>query len=236
MTSIRRLPLATTVLAALAAGGCATLETRADFDREVGFSELRSFTWIEPSADQRATLEAVSPFLERRLQRAVESELLDRGFVRGSGEEVDFLVTGHVVSLAEGDGDRRYRRGRGSVSFGVTFGGPYYGYWGPYRPYRGWYGYPSYYGYGGGYYGYPYLGYSYGWPYFGIAHYPAGHRAPDSTTPGTLVVEIFEVESHRLVWRGWTEGAFSYAVEPDELAVFVDETVHDIMLRFPPES
>jgi hypothetical protein len=237
MIPIRRLPLTATVLAALVVGGCATLQTRADFDREVGFSELQTFTWLEPSADQRTTLEGVSPFLERRLQRAVESELLDRGFVRGSGEEVDFLVTGYVVSAPRESRVSRAPRSTARVSVGVGFGwsswGPSWNRWGP-----GWgWGWPSWgwgspWGVHGSLFWSPWWGSSVAF----FPYYPTGSRAPDGSTPGTLVVEIFEVQSHKLVWRGWTEGAFLDTIEPDELAIFVDETVHEIMLRFPPES
>jgi hypothetical protein len=238
MTSVQRLPLATAALAALVLGGCATLETRADFDREVGFSELRTFTWLEPTEDQRRAIDQVSPFLERRLERAVESELLERGFVRGIGDNVDFLVTGYVVSQPRGDAVSRAPRTTTSVSVGLGFGWSSWGHWGHWGPSWGW-GWPRW--------GWPTWGWGSPWGYssfwspwwgtsIGFTHYPTGYGAPDASTPGTLVVEIFEVGSHKLVWRGWTEGAFLDAIDPDDLAAFVDQTIHEIMLKFPPEA
>jgi hypothetical protein len=179
----------------LAVAACSNVRYWADYDPQAAFGDYRTYAWLPATDDQQAALEWVSPFLERRLQRAIERELASRGFARTSDGNPDFLVSVYpVVPEREGEpGDdsaaaqaqrtQHWPRTTVSLGFAVGFGYPYwygYPYWGLRYPYFSYYpplriGYP-YYGYP--YYGYPYYRYpSYGfmYPYFvapGYGWYP----------------------------------------------------------------
>ena len=228
---------------AVTVGACAAVSVRSDYDHDVSFEQLQTYDWTETAEETREEFEAVSPFLERRLQRSVDDALEGYGYQRQTEGEVDFLVSALVVTppLGEGDDSRSYRaRPRVSVGVGVGFGSwgsPYYG--------RRHFGYPYGYRYGGyPYVGYPYLGYSYGlwYPFsFGVRYAPyyssAEYMTADGYMPGTLVVDVVDGESGELIWRGWADRALAFAPEdPEELPAFIDDTVRKIMRTFPPDA
>jgi hypothetical protein len=178
-----------------AAAACSSVRYSSDYDPEATFAQFKSYAWVLPTEDEQAALERVNPFLERRLQRAIELQLADRGFTKVDGGGPDFLVSVYPLlpaRSAEAGGSARDGRGGAysssrvhmSVGFGIGFGYPYaFGFGYPY-----WYGfgYPSWYSlgypYGFGYpwigFGYPY-GFRYGYPYsFGYPYRYRGYRYP----------------------------------------------------------
>jgi hypothetical protein len=168
---------------------CSTVRYSSDYDRLASFSEFRTYGWEALSEDEGAALARLDPFLERRLQRAVDSQLADRGFTEASHGDPDVWVSAYPVippqaANARGPANRGYPitappRSSVSVSFGFGFG---YGY--PYAfgyPYFG-FGYPYAFGYQYFGFGYPYFGFGYPnfgfWaPYFGYP-YRFGYRYP----------------------------------------------------------
>ena len=116
-----------------------------------------------------------------------------------------------------------------SVSVGVGFG----------HPWHGW-GYPW------GWHRYPFVGTPWGWGWgwgaapvysLGFSHtwVPQGGFA-EGSSPGTLVVDVFDGESGELIWRGWAERAMREAVYSGDVQQFLNETVAKIMEGFPPQS
>jgi hypothetical protein len=227
--------------------GCSTVKYSADYDPQVSFSGYKTYDWILPSEDEQAALERINPFLERRLQRSVEAELTQRGFELQPGAP-DLLVSVYPVVPPRG-ADSRGRAGWGGargayrspvhVSVGFGFG---YG-----RPYRYGYRYP-YFGYRSPFWGYPYWGYPYGWgfayPHFAVAFpvYPSygwggGYSsgvALDGLAPGTLVIDVVDVQADELIWRGWAEGAFYDMPRPEQLDEYIAQVVGKMMKDFPP--
>jgi hypothetical protein len=221
-----------------AAAACSTVRYSSDFDPQATFTAYETYDWILPSEDEQAALERANPFLEQRLQRSVESELADRGFVKSTGGRPDVLVSVYPIVP-----DPRQRpRGRAaprayrnpvnvSVGFGVAFGGPYRYGWG--------YPYP-YYGFRYPYFGYPYYGF--GYPYFAVTLPVYGYArrggapggALGGAAPGTLVVDVVDARTDELVWRGWAEGALWELPRPEQLDKYVAEVVAKLMKRFPP--
>jgi hypothetical protein len=57
---------------------------------------------------------------------------------------------------------------------------------------------------------------------------------PDVYDAGTLVVDLVDPRSNRLIWRGWAEGSFEGVIDNQEwLEKRIDETVARIMDRLP---
>ena len=233
---------------------CATVKYSADYDHQATFEDYKTYDWLAPTEDERAALERVNPFLERRLQRAVDAELANRGFVRTGEGEVDFWVSVYPL-VPSREEDRRARRAHGHVSVGLAlgfgypyrYGYPFYRYRYPYFGYRyPYWGYPYVAGFGFPYFAiwYPFPGYSnFGWgPGYGSGYYSFGGYgypavfAVDDLGPGTIVVDVTDARSEELAWRGWAEGALLEVPSPDRLAEYADEIAANIMKGFPPSS
>lgn len=237
----------------LAVAACSTVRYSSDYDQQARFADLKTYDWIVPSQGEQAAMERVSPFLERRLQRAVDGELTKRGFAQSSDDDPDFWVSAYAVvpgGRDEASGQRSTRRRpRVNVAVGLALGvGHPYGFGYPYTfsgyryPY---FGYPHFWASGYPFFllGYPYFGYPpYTWhPGFGAGYWSGGgygyRAAPhEGPVPGTLIVDVIDAETSVLVWRGWAEGALLEAPSADELAEYVDEVVAKIMKRFPPST
>lgn len=236
----------------LLVAGCSTVKYSEDYDRQADFAHLRTYDWILPTAEEQAVLGHISPFLERRLQRAVEQQLAEGDYVRVSGGDPDFWVSVYPVVPSRDDpawwrGGRRGPRVNATVGIAVGFG----------RPYRFGYGYP-YYGFQYPYFGYPpfVIG---GYPFFAFTLSPFGHpayrRYPgfaagyypgggysysgsvlDGLQPGTLIIDVIDAQADSLVWRGWAEAALLEVPTADKIAEYADEVVAKIMKGFPPPT
>ncbi len=229
--AIRYAPIA---LLALAVAGCSTVRYSSDFDPEITFTEYRTYDWMVLNDREKAALERINPFLERRLQRAVERELADRGYVKSDGEKADVLVSVFPIVLDRPEGYARGRRpgSRVNVIVGFSVGRGYY-------PYRFPYGYP--------YFGYGYRGFSpywlpFGYPYFAFWNpyydYPRdpGRLARNRLGPGTLVVDVIDGQTGEIAWRGWAEGALLDTPPAKELDEYAGQVVGKILKGFPPPS
>jgi hypothetical protein len=220
------LPAAACLLLMAACGG---IRVDSDFDPEASFASMGSYDWADSTVISGDFVSG-GPFLERRILRAVDKALTERGFVQDTLGAIDFLVTAFVVEPSEpiSAGERPAV----SFSFGIGFG--YYpvsypiGY-GLY-PYGFGYGWPRYgYSYGG--YGWDYargwdVGYATGW--VPVYAYPGG------PTPGTLVLDVFDGSTGELIWRGWAERALAELVYASDQQDFLNETVARILKEFPP--
>jgi len=98
------LPFAALLIATLA--GCATTP-RHEFDQQANFTELRTFSWLEPEygdSDVSVSHPVLdSPLLGRRVKRALIGALQERGYQQVD-ENPDFFVTYHT---AEAEQERR---------------------------------------------------------------------------------------------------------------------------------
>jgi hypothetical protein len=188
------------------------------------FGSLKSYAWIDSAKVVRDS--TVSPFLERRVRRAVDQALRERGFVADSANP-DFLVTALVIGPTPEEQRWEYwpTAPCGSfVSISVGLGYPYgYGRRHPRWPWRS-----PYFSYPWGYA----CGYRVGFGYLWIPVY----EEPGDRLAGTLVIDILDARTRDLIWRGSAEGAVlqygGEAVSQEEL----DEIATRILREFPPGS
>lgn len=260
MNDWRGTPLLGAVIAVgLAVAACSTVRYSTDHDPEVSFAEYQTYEWVAATEEEQAVMQRINPFLERRLRRAVERELADRGFEAGREGEADFLVSVYPVVPArkgggegEGSGHTQGSRPRIGVTVGFAVGVghpygygyryPYFGYGFPYFGYRYPYGYtPFWVGFGYPYFAafYPafvYPGYGSGYYHSAGGYGYAGRPAWAGLEAGTVVVDVFDASRNELVWRGWAEGALLELPGAEELDAYVDEIVGEVMKGFPPEG
>jgi hypothetical protein len=207
---------------AVVLSGCTPYQVHTDYDREVSFSRLETFAWMD-SARTRDE-QSGNPFLERRVKRAVERTMTERGMTSTDAQSADLLVTAFVIGPSQAD--RRSTRSGGltcgpsmSVWFGPRypfgfsrrsspwfFGGPYWqNPWGYACAYR--------------------IGYGYGWlPLY---------DSPGRRLAGTLVIDILDTESHELLWRGSAEGALLDPRRSDQSQEEIDLIVREVLKKFP---
>jgi hypothetical protein len=239
----------------LTVAACSTVRYSADYDQEASFSQFRTYSWETLSEDEQAALARANPFLERRLQRAVDVQLAESGFVGIDDGDPDFWVSAYPVIPTRAEGSQGGRaagypyavapRSNVSVSVGFGFGYPFwfgyphFGFWTPYfgNPYR--IGYGPRLGFRGSHWGYPRFGF---YPAFGVAYRTGGGRgyraggALGGLGIGTLVVDVSDAETGDLIWRGWAEGALQEAPGTDQLTAYIDDVVAKIMKDFPPPN
>lgn len=246
----------------LSAASCSGVTYSEDFDRDVQVAPMATWAWQPLTDAQEESLSGISPFLQRRVERAVEQELEDRGFTLSPDGSSDYLVSAYAkpVRNSSRPGPAPYRSEydvRGpppvsmSVGFGVGFGYPYrvaspyglgwgYGFW-PVLSY--WNPYSWYLGARWGW-GRPYFGHrSYGWdPFFGYGLYSmGGYGRPaviDSgdSEPSTLVIDVIDAASGDVVWQGLAKGALADMPSGEELDAYVDQVVGRILEGFPPDA
>ena len=108
--------------------GCAGISVNTDYDTSRDFGTLKTYAWMTPAKKLIVDPLVDNDLMNKRVQRAVESELSALGYVKANSEEgADFFVTYHVSS-----------EDKISVS-------SFHGHYGYYPCWRGCYGY----GYGG---------------------------------------------------------------------------------------
>lgn len=213
-------------LAILLAGCAPSLRVRTDYDREVSFAALRSYSWVDSVS--QVSDSAVSPFLERRIRRAVDGVLVGRGFEVTEFGTPDFLVTAFVLgpSPETSTWHAWWAAPCGPiVTVGIGFGYPY-GYPFGYGMYHGhWHWATPYYRHPWGYV----CGYRVGFGYLWLPVY----EEPGRRLEGTLVIDVLDAGSHELIWRGSAEGlefTGGQTMPQEEL----DRIVARILADFPP--
>ncbi len=229
--------------AALLLAGCSSINYGADFDTQASFSDVVTYGVMTPNEEESAALEQISPFLERRLERAVEEEMTARGLVRNTEGTPDVWVSTYPVLLSASDeGGASFPVSSGAANVGVSFGvalGPAYftpGMWGfPYHRFGPW-GVPGYgYGFGPGCCAFAAPAVSFGVQSFG-GYGPGPYPGEGINRPGTLVVEVLDGESQEVIWQGWAENALQEAPESAYLDEYIQDLVSRVMRDFPPVS
>ncbi len=188
---------------------CTSNRIRTDFDPEVRFSDMATYSWIDrDDAQYGDDLTLLSPWLSRHLQSVADEALHGRGYQRTTARESDFRIVYRVAADAET---------RASPNYGYGF---YVG--------RG-YAYNSLgrrpLGFGHGRNGYGGFGYG--------GYYRPYHVRHDLRV--TLVLEIFDARENQLVWHGLASGLLNVDPKPEEVREFLSEAVAGILEEFPPQ-
>lgn len=209
--------------------GCSNVKYSEDFDRQAPVPSTGTWAWIPLTEEQQRSLARVSPFLQRRIERAVEQQLGERGFVLQSDGPSEYRVSAYPVLPARSSRAVAAARPPARVSVGVGFGYA--------RPY----GYRRYYPYRYGGWGFgppisywnPYVWWGWGQPYFGYrqtAVVGSGDRGP-----GALVIDVYDTSRGEIVWQGVADGALLDMPSGEELDEYIDNVVQRTLKGFPPQ-
>ncbi len=219
--------------AVFALAGCATLQVETDYDPELSLTQLSTYDWVDQEADAYETGDPAyqtgdpavdSPLLKRHIRDAVEGELGRMGYRKVASDTPDFRIAYSVTAE-----ERLRSDGYGYGGYGSGYGGygtryrPY-GYGGPYgyrgSSYRGSFGFSLY----GGRSFRPYYGSYYGYPGAGRVH---------EYLQGTLVLDIIDVRTEEVIFRGWAKKSLGSDPSPEKVRMYVTEAVEEILEDFP---
>jgi hypothetical protein len=169
------------VISGFVAAGCGGMTVNSYAERDVDFTQYRTFTWGPP--EQRTTGDPRldnNPFFHERVQRDVERQLARRGYVRVSEGETDLTIHYHAsltqeVDVNGADRDAGYCR--------------------------------------------------------------EGNCQPYVYEAGTLLFDLVDARTSRVVWRGWAEGSVDGVVNNQEwMEEKIDEVVARIFEKCPRRS
>ena len=79
-----------------------------------------------------------------------------------------------------------------------------------------------------GYYGYGRFGHHR--PYYGSTIYT------DEYLEGTLILDIIDAKTNKLIWRGWATKTLDNNPKPEKVQMYVNKAVRKILEQFPPTS
>lgn len=84
---MKKLKLLSILTVVLLVTSCASVYVSTDYDQQVDFNQYKSFAFFKPGIDQAE----ISDLDKKRILRAIESELLARGYVKS--EDPDLLIS-----------------------------------------------------------------------------------------------------------------------------------------------
>ena len=165
------------------------------------------------------------PVVKRHIRDAVEGELGRMGYRKLTSDTPDFRIAYSVIVE-----ERLRTNGYGYGSYGYgSYGLGSYGYGGPYgsprSSYRGSFGFSLY----GGRYLRPYYGSYYGYPGAGYG----GAGGVRAYLQGTLVLDIIDVRTEEVIFRGWARESLHSDPSPKRVRMYVTEAVEKILKDFP---
>ncbi len=198
----------------LVLASCSSTRVLTDYNRDASFTHLRTYAWIDRSADAGKKRAFASPLLDRHIRVAVDNALARMGYQKVTSGMVDFRIAHHVAADEKVDvspsysyydyGYRGHRYGHGS------YGYRHYGH-----------GYYGGYGHQGGHHGHLGSGYSYG-----------GYV--NEYLEGTLILDIIDAQTNEIIWRGSASKALDQDPDPDKVRMYVNKAVEKILEKFPP--
>lgn len=105
--------------------GCTSIQPKSDFDPEADFANVRTFSWISDKPLIVSTAQPVSPLLEGRLMRSIQSNLEAKGLrhvAKASAADVAISFTVGARDKIRVDSYPSMYRG----GWGTGWGGAYY--------------------------------------------------------------------------------------------------------------
>jgi hypothetical protein len=91
------------VAVAILGVNCSSIKVRTDFDQLASFRDFRTFAWIENEAESQGDPAVSSPLTARRIQNAVDSELIRCGYHRVDAGTPDFYIASSITSSRRTD-------------------------------------------------------------------------------------------------------------------------------------
>ena len=162
---------------------CSSVRVATDYDKEIEFENYKTFAFYKTGIDKAE----ISDLDKRRILRAIESELLAKGYTKS--ENPDMLVS--IFTKAQTRVDV-YQNNWGWGGFG------------------GW-------GWGGfGWGGLGWGGFGPGWGWGGFGGWGMNQPMVSTSNEGTLFIDLIDASKKELVWQGSGAGNLPDKMEKKE--------------------
>jgi hypothetical protein len=103
--------------------GCAGVRVSQDYDPEIDFSRLNTFTWASETQPKVGDIRVDNPLLDSRIRRAIDEKLINMGYRKVAEVPSDFSV-GYILNIQTSYGSSSVGVGTGfGIGGGSTFGG-----------------------------------------------------------------------------------------------------------------
>ncbi len=177
---LRLIRLAAVAASALAVTGCATMNVSSHVQRDLDFTQYRTYDWgpadALPRGDPRLDK---NPFFQDHVQGAVEKQLAAKGFERSTSGTPDLLIHYHASITQRIDVNRVDRE-------------------------------------------------------YGYCYDKDCQARVIEYEAGTLVLDIVEARTSRVIWRGWAQDSVEGVLDNrDRMARKIDEAVRRMLERLP---
>jgi hypothetical protein len=94
MRELCKIILAAVIVTVIA--GCSSMSIRTDYDHDVDFAGYRTFDFLPKSRPMAQSGPLLNPFMEKRIEEAIETELTAKGYSKDSGGRPNFLIAIHA--------------------------------------------------------------------------------------------------------------------------------------------
>ena len=208
-----KLPGALILLVSLASAGCSTLYVQTDSDPQAPVSGLKTYAWADGGVHNGTDPAVNSPLVGRLIEDAVDSTLAGLDYQKVATEDPDFRITYRIDTEVRSEVSPRY-------GYGGSFYDPYYGHG---------FGHGRFgYGFGHGRFGHGRFGYGFGHGYPGY-----GGSYMRDYLQGTVVLDIVDARTGRVIWRGWARKDLSRNPKPKDVRKYIAAAVHQVFEDFP---
>ncbi len=73
--------------------GCSTVRVTSDYDSDVDFTGLQSYSWLEIEAQSGEDVRINNEFVKHVVRKSVDKVMKEKGYVRVNEEKADFQIT-----------------------------------------------------------------------------------------------------------------------------------------------
>ena len=194
---MKRIIYAATVIFALAAlSSCTSYNYYTAAINKTNLSSYRSFAWLPMGITTSGKTQTNNTMVmaDATIKNAATAALQQKG-LRVAQNNPDLLIS-YSEKVGQGTKTVYYDSFYGGGPF---FGGPFYGGLG--------FGFGGRFGWGGGF-GYGWGGgYGWGYPYGGFGGgYGGNYADKEHYKEGTLIIDLIDTRTHKIVWRGFGVG------------------------------
>lgn len=169
---------------------CSGIPVSQDYEAATDFSLYKTYRWNQDVLAKEQQTEANDPLLNKRIHKAIDTTLAQRGFTLSNNQATDFIVSyqTEVQSRTTSEGTT----GALSIGFGSFH-------------------------------------------HFGSLGLATGGDIREQDE-ATLMIDIIDAASSKLIWRGVSTRYVYKHNEPDELTRTINNHVEAILMQFPPSS
>jgi hypothetical protein len=93
---MKRIMIFLSIIIIYALSACSPISVKIDYDSEADFSKYQTYKWIKLKKKPAAKQVKINSLNQKRIERAVEKELVTKGFEKIEKGKADLLIAAHI--------------------------------------------------------------------------------------------------------------------------------------------